>query len=52
MDGVRDFLLNFGSGLWLVLAVDYHVLARYRAWAGEMAKKAQKMGTEPAFLVL
>jgi hypothetical protein len=31
-DGLRDFLLNFGCGLFFLLAVDYYVRRRFHNW--------------------
>jgi hypothetical protein len=50
--GLRDFLLNFGSGLCLLLGVDYFVSRRFQDWTKRMEERVQKMGKMPSHPVL
>ena len=50
--GWRDFLLNFGSGLCLLLGVDYFVSRRFQEWTKRMEERAEKMGKMSSHPVL
>ena len=51
-NGWRDFLLNFGSGLCLLLGVDYYVSRRFNDWTQRMEKRAERMGKVPSHPLL
>jgi hypothetical protein len=50
--GLRDFLLNAGSGLCLLLGIDYYIAHRFETWVDKLGQKAQAFADEPSFLVL
>ena len=41
--GLRDFLLNFGSGLFFLLAVDYYISRRFQAWIDKLEGEMKEM---------
>ncbi len=49
--GLRGFLLNFGSGLCLVLGVDYFVKHRFTAWFDKIDKKNQALYKQDSNLI-
>jgi hypothetical protein len=50
--GWRDFLLNVGSGLGLLLGVEYYVSRRFSDWTKKMEERAERMGKMPSHPVL
>jgi hypothetical protein len=38
---LRAVLLNLGTGLWFVLAIDFNIVHRFKAWCGRLEKEAQ-----------
>ena len=50
--GWRDFLLNFGSGMCLLLGLDYYISRRFSEWTQRMAERAERMGKVPSHPVL
>ena len=50
--GWRDFLLNFGSGMCLLLGLDYYISRRFSEWTRRMAERAERMGKVPSHPVL
>lgn len=49
--GLRDFLLNFGSGICLVLGVDYYVKHRFTAWLDKIDRENQELYKQDSHLV-
>ena len=41
--GLRDFLLNFGSGLFFLLAVDYYISRRFQAWIDKLEDETKEI---------
>lgn len=44
--GLRDFLLNLGCGIWFLLAVDYYISRRFKAWVDKLEGEAKEMAKE------
>ncbi len=38
---LRDVLLNLGTGLWFVLAIDFNIVHRFKVWTAKLQEEAQ-----------
>ena len=49
--GMRGFLLNIGTGLGLILAIDFNIVHRFKGWRGKLEGRARE-AAENIHLVL